>query len=336
MATRPRPSFVVGNSLAASIYDFISDYLISPARNAPSMAASLTSFLAPLMKTTAEIQNICHLWGIICFMATTYHSSSPKHSLIVELIFEIRKCSAPPFEGRLAYEKQWGCTFWDDLSMLLDVWDDLEFDAPLMPRMCERKSDPNLLKNRFLPGPWRSRNMIPMSSEAWASLNAFVARLYAQTDVSSLEDRALFALTEALEEDKPATALDDVVPAAACWILYAGQKIKEHNRGHEADYDYAMGITRLPSPARSRGSLWKGADGVSDERWRFWKTRFGDLADRTGLKRNTRQYAKQARDEMRRIESVLIYEQAVIRRKLGEEGCCNTAPRRLFVNDLLN
>ncbi|TVY40961.1 hypothetical protein LSUB1_G003488, partial [Lachnellula subtilissima] len=287
MAAPPRPSFVVGNLLTANIYDFVSDYLSSPARDAPSMAASLTSLMAPLMKTASEIQEICHLWGIICFMATTYHPSSPKHSLLVELVLEIKKYSAPPFKGRLTYEKQWDCAFWVDLPMLPAVWDDFEFDAPLEPRMAERKSDPNLLSNRFLPGPWRSRDRIPMSSEAWASLNAFGARLYAQTHISSFEDRALFALTEALEGDKTAKALDDVVPAAACWILYAGKKIKEHKSGCETDCDDATGIKRLSSPGWSRGCLWKGTNGVSDERWEFWKTLFGELADRTGLKRNT-------------------------------------------------
>jgi hypothetical protein len=117
MAAPPRPSFMIGNPLAANIYDFISDYLSSPARDAPSTAASLTSLMAPLMTTASDIQNVCHLWGVIFFMATTYHPSSPKHSLLVELVLEIRRCSAPPFEGRLAYEKQWGCAFWVDLPM---------------------------------------------------------------------------------------------------------------------------------------------------------------------------------------------------------------------------
>ncbi|TVY24698.1 hypothetical protein LHYA1_G006659 [Lachnellula hyalina] len=344
MAAPPRPSFVAGTPLAANIYDFVSDYLSSSSRDAPSMAASLTSLMAPIMKTASEIQEICHLWGIICFMTTTYHPSSPKHWLLVELVLEIKKCSAPPFEGRLMYEKQWGCAFWVDLPMLSAVWDDFEFDSPLVPRMAERKSDPNLWSNRFLPGPWRSRDMIPMSSEAWASLNAFGARLYAQPYISSLEDRALFALTEALEHEKSAKALDDVVPAAACWILYAGKNIKEHNSGYETDCVNATGIKRLHSPAWSRGSLWKGANAFSDERWTFWKTRFGELVDRTGLKRNTQQYAKQAGDEMRRIESVSAHGQVVICRKGFGEGCCNTAEkecntpptRRLLVSDLLN
>jgi hypothetical protein len=170
------------------------------------------------MSSASDIQNVCHLWGVIFFMATTYHPSSPRHSLLVDLVLEIRKCSAPPFPGRLAYEKQWGCSFWEDLPIWRAVWNDYEFDAPLVPRMGERKSDRSLLENQFLPGPWRNRDGGPMVSIAWASLNAFGARLHAQTDLALLDVRALFALMEALEDERSARALDDVVPAAACKI----------------------------------------------------------------------------------------------------------------------
>jgi hypothetical protein len=218
MAAPPRPAFVVWNPLTTSIYDSITEYLSSPDRDAGSAAAELTSLMTPYMSSTSDIQNVCHLWGVIFFMATTYHPSSPRHSLLLDLVLEIRKCSAPPFPGRLAYEKQGGCSFWEDLPIWRAVWNDYEFDAPLVPRMGERKSDGSLLENQFLPGPWRNRDGGPMVSIAWASLNAFGARLHAQTDLALLDVRALFALMEALEDERSARALDDVVPAAACKI----------------------------------------------------------------------------------------------------------------------
>ncbi|TVY54514.1 hypothetical protein LSUE1_G010334, partial [Lachnellula suecica] len=286
MAIPPRPAFVSGNFLAASIYDLISDYVSSPARNAPSTAISLTSLMAPYMSSASDLQSICHLWGVLFFMATTYHPSSPKHSLLVDLVLEIRKCSAPPYAELLAYEKQWGCRFWTDLPMWEAVWSDFEFDAPLVPRMAERKADWGLLENRFLPGPWRNRDGEAMASVAWASLNAFGARLHAQTDLELFDSRALSALVEALEENRSAKALDDIVPAAACWILYAGKTIKDSSTSH-----------------CTKGDMCSGEKGPSNERWSSWKLRLGDLTDRTDIKRNTRIYAKQARDEMQRLDS---------------------------------
>jgi len=216
MAAPPRPAFVVWNPLTTSIYDSITDYLSSPDRDARSAAVALTSMMTPYMSSASDIQNLCHLWGVIFFMATTFHPSSPKHSLLVDLVLEIRKCSVPPFLGLLEYEKQWRCSFWVDLPMWRAVWDDYEFDAPLVPRMGERENDRSLLENKFLPGPWRNRDGGPMPSTSWASLNALGARLHAQTDLALLDVRALFALMEALEDERSARALDEVVPAASC------------------------------------------------------------------------------------------------------------------------
>lgn len=287
MAAPPRPSFVGGSLLAANIYDTISEYISTPTRDAYLSAVELTSLVAPLMTTASDIQSVCHLWGVMFFMATTYHPSSPKHYLIVDLILEIRKCSAPPSQARFDFEKQAGCLFWVDLPMWLDVWNDFEFDAPIVPRKADRQSAPTLTDNRFLPGPWRNGDGTPMKWDAWASLNALGARVCSQTSIGLLAMKAHCALAEGLGEDKPAFGLDDAVPAAATWMLYAGKKIREDcQAGYEDD---ATGETK---------------NGFSKERWEFWKKRFGDLADRKDLKRNTRAYAKQARDEMGRLESI--------------------------------
>jgi hypothetical protein len=287
------------------------------------------------------------------------------------------------------------------------VWDDYEFDAPLLPRMGERKSYRCLL-TKFLPGPWRNRDGGPMVSIAWASLNAFGARLHAQTDLALLDVRALFALMEALEDDRSTRALDDVVPAAACkltiepftsyqkrcrasqnsfsaflhqeylenvlalvillffepfkkstanrefsagWILYAGKKIKENYAAYETDHDDATSTNRL----RNKGALYNGPRGFSEERWGFWKTRFGTLAERMDLKRNTRIYAKQAMNEMQRLDSAqststlnlgqqsqqrtfLPVEVVGQKRQMGPTlGESSRAPsRRVLVSDLIN
>lgn len=130
--------------------------------------------------------------------------------------------------------------------------------------------------------------------------------------------------------------------------MYAGKKIKDNHAGYETDHDDATSINRL----RNRGALYDGPRGFSEERWDFWRTRFGTLAERMDLKRNTRIYAKQAMNEMQKLNTTqststsnldqqrtyLPTEIVGEKRQMGPTvGESSRAPsRRVLVSDLIN
>ena len=86
-----------------------------------------------------------------------------------------------------------------------------------------------------------------------------------------LDLKGLFALIDALEYKYGAGALDDLVPAAAVWVIFAGRKVKFNDVGYPPSGD-DVGSGRLPWSA---GPLWGGKKGFSDERWGFGGRDFG-------------------------------------------------------------
>lgn len=99
------------------------------------------------------------------------------------------------------------------------MWSDFELDAPVFPRYEDQHGHIARWPDGVLPGPWRAA----LSGPEWSSLNPFVARLHsAAPELQLLDLVGLRAMLEALEETQPAHVLEDVLPAAACWIIYAG------------------------------------------------------------------------------------------------------------------
>lgn len=78
-----------------------------------------------------------------------------------------------------------------------------------------------------------------MSGSELTNLDAFAASLHNVIDgLPYLDLKGLFALLDALEESNPTTALDNLVLPVACWILYAGFKLKTNDVGYpESGYD---------------------------------------------------------------------------------------------------
>lgn len=98
----------------------------------------------------------------------------------------------------------------------------------------------------------------PMSGAEWKNLNAFVARLHAIIDgIPYIDLKGLYAFLDALENPIPVTVLDDLVPLAACLILYAGFKLKYNDIGYPEE-GYDNGEKRMPW---SIGDLYGGPGG---------------------------------------------------------------------------
>ena len=76
-------------------------------------------------------------------------------------------------------------------------------------------------------------------------MNAVLAKLHAATNVDKLDTLGLFALKDALEWEHDTKAFDDLVPAAAVWVVFAGKALKFNNVGY-AQYPDDLGTGRLP------------------------------------------------------------------------------------------
>ncbi|EPE34437.1 hypothetical protein GLAREA_10131 [Glarea lozoyensis ATCC 20868] len=296
---RQRPSWVNKTLLTSQVYDVIEGFVSSPNCEASEIATSLTSLFLPFTRTRSDIENVDCLWGTIFWTASTFFPGATEHWRLIELVREIQRIPAPPGEAISADEDANGHEWWVDLPGWTRVWADLECDAPITTPIRNRKGATQEQPMKFTPGPWRREDGKPMSALAWTNLNAFAAKLYAQTPLDYLGLIGLQSFLEALEKDISPRDLDNVVPAAACWVLSAGKSLWDNSE------EFGMAINErdpIDSLTMSGGELYTGTRGLSDERWTFWKERFAILSKRLDLSPNTRLFASQAFDEMKCIE----------------------------------
>ena len=139
---------------------------------------------------------------------------------------------------------------------------------------------------------------VSLPPDIWASLNAFTARITAAS-VLNFENYAMWILRHTLEEarrneEERIEEVDDNLPAAATWIIYAGQIVY-----HNAAKDYADSTETHPSHIRFLRNFTKP---FSMERWNFWKERFEFFRDHEVLKQTTRDSAGEALSRMVEIE----------------------------------
>ena len=137
------------------------------------------------------------------------------------------------------------------------------------------------------------RGDTPFPPDVWASLNAFTARLTVAS-VSNFETYAIWILRHTLEEERMNKEVDDNLPAAAMWIIDAGQMVY-----HNAAKDYTEFTETHPSYIRC---LRKFTKPFSMERWNFWKEGFEFFQNHEVLKQITRDSAGEALSKMIEIE----------------------------------
>jgi hypothetical protein len=85
------------------------------------------------------------------------------------------------------------------------------------------------------------------------------------------------------------------IPAAMVWIEILVDQLYEWGDGVDTSPDPAIGYSCYG------GSLWKGKDGFSDERWSFWRERVGVLTSDVGEK--VKSIAREAETMMMEIEN---------------------------------
>lgn len=111
------------------------------------------------------------------------------------------------------------------------------------------------------------------SQEQWINKNAFYARLFGARIVPWKPNFAIWTLRDALETTQGEFG-DCYVAAAASWIEHAGQYLYDCTRNGESDAQF----NEITAP----GELFRGSGGLSTERWTFWKSRFLQVASRSG------------------------------------------------------
>lgn len=282
-------------------------------RTATTTAEKLNDlFTATTTSDTTDLlsQDASHrflLWRSLLryFFATVFHilaqtpPESPIQHDLVDLLVAIRTTPSPDDPPPEFYDMGGPTDFWDDLPTWRSVWADFERQAPLPPRSATLGGVPLSSAARPAP-PWPERSL---SGLEWANLNAFLAKLHTRAaGLTFVDICGLFALIDALEDDHPAQILDDLVPAAARWILEAGWALKE-NKINYPIHGREDGSRRLPW---SRGVLWLGLAGFNAARWRFWCVRFGEVSERWDVLAETRELAGQAAVRMKMLEEAYI------------------------------
>lgn len=218
------------------------------------------------------------LWGEIVHLIQEVSHSHPWQDRMVELLRAIKETPRQVTPEMEELEWNSGMTFWQDLpifgAQVRYIWNRWPFEK--MP------------DDAFVyPGD----TFFPPN--VWASLNAFTARI-TLASVLNFEDYAIWSLERTLEEELMTDEVDDNLPAAAMWIIYAGQMVY-----YNAAKDYTDFTPTHPPDIRY---LRKFTKPFSMERWNFWKERFEFFQSHEVLKKITRDSAGEALSTMVEIE----------------------------------
>ncbi len=178
---------------------------------------------------------ISDIWLQFIDLALQIPPSHPYQDSLISILHELTKlpCRSNRPEAELKEIEKFSGRFWDLLPMfkwtVLECW----WKAPW-------EEDPEVLALAS------RRNMMAFarwSAKEWTNINAFVARVTASELLSGVtfERVALQVLNHALEVERRVDGLDDNLPPAAVWMLYAGRWIYGNEDDGEAVRGVAMG-----------------------------------------------------------------------------------------------
>ena len=228
------------------------------------------------------------LFAIVFAIVQQLDAAAAQQDYLIKLVLTFRDIPLPATVAEQIDPGELDGNMNQDLKKLINVLSNIEDDAPLHPRIEDRH---NYHDHGLQRPPWRLEPRRCLTAGEWASVNAFVARLHnAAPDVRMLDLRGLFAMIEALEQPLTPSQLEDVLPAAVYWIIYAGSELRRNDVPY-AYYPDNGGSRRLPW---SKGPLWDGQHAFNQARWAFWMQRFKDIAERSDVSNRVRFAALQA------------------------------------------
>lgn len=285
------PSFARNSPTSEEVANLLVDYLADDVDgDATRIAVALVTHM-PSDPGTMTYDSwwvyLTYFWGIVYHLAKQISCDDVRHSKLVSVLLAISE-QPPPANVPPEFDLYQGDKFWTDLPLWRAVWCDLEDVAPFRPSMEDREAmEPG---GPLLAGedtPWIGHRRF--SRDEWTNLNAFQARFHAAIPHLRCGDvLGLYAHLEALEQDyRDVDALEDLVPAAACWIVYAGTTLKNDARYYAA-YDTPDETDYTKRVPWSRGPLYKGQRCFNDEHWSFWKSRYISLLSRGDLSSGTK------------------------------------------------
>lgn len=138
-----------------------------------------------------------------------------------------------------------------------------------------------------------------LDTDQGVNLEAFLARL-TQAGIANWSWLGLVSLHAALEVEPDSRArayeeqgpiLEARVPRAVMWLEIAGRKL------YEGVAEGALRNERYGS-----GGNWKGAAGFSQERWNYWKKRFGEISVQEQASEATKNLAEKGEQMMAGLE----------------------------------
>lgn len=263
-------------------FDLIRQYLEDDVSNLSTTALRLTAGMNdPTVKDPAESDE-AFLWSLWATVLSIVQQLPHNHSYqdkLVKLLDAIKNAPAP--DRRPALE-QLGLTWKPNTWQILPV-----FGA-------EVRETWNL-------GPWEVPlegvfvfpSDKPFHRDVWLSLNAFICRVTVAS-VANFDSYATWILGHTLETERLVSELDNNIPAAASWILYAGDRIY-----HNAAWEDTNPPETYQSYVRYLRRFQKS---FSRERWDFWKDRFAEIGTNEDVSQETRDWAQDAVERMGKIE----------------------------------
>ncbi|KAI5371231.1 hypothetical protein Slin14017_G021100 [Septoria linicola] len=216
--------------------------------NASQLVASTTDALSSTGTSQPSVEQYRSesrfLFAILLTIVQQLEPIAAEQDYLIKLVLSLRESPVPESVSRTIDPCAMDSNDMNrDLDNFINVWSSIGIDAPFHPSLESRGGHVELDKVR---PPWRQDPGYYLSAESWASLSAFLARLHvAARDLLKLDLRGLFAMIEALEQPLSPAELEDAIPPAAYWIIYAGKELK-HNNFPYAFYESDNGTKRLP------------------------------------------------------------------------------------------
>ena len=262
------------------IRDYLEDTNVSAEYTAKELTVPADDSSSPeLNESECSLEGfLWSLWAMVVKLIQQIPHNHPWQDRMVSILSAIKEVPRQVTPEMEELEQSLGMTFWQGLPVfgaeIRETWNRGPF-------------------YKIQEGDFRYPGDTPFPPNVWANLNAFTARLTAAS-VSNFETYATWILRHTLEVERRDEEIDDNLPAATTWVIYAGRIIY-----HNAAKECTNSTETHPSHIHF---LRKFSTRFSKERWDFWKERFAFLQGQETLKQRTRDSAGEALDRMAEIE----------------------------------
>ncbi|KAF2664717.1 hypothetical protein BT63DRAFT_429468 [Microthyrium microscopicum] len=174
-------------------------------------------------------------------------------------------------------------------------WSDTERDG----QIGSPKKEPNEhVRMKLYPGEWTNINSF--MAHLVSFMNPEDSRLPRGDCVTfrAFRTTVLPLISDALEHYDPPELLDTILPAALCWIVYAGTLLRRLAWPEYFHLEPSSGREWL-----NPGPLYKGNDMIAEGRWMVWHERLVELEKSQKLAAPTQYWVTRAVAAMTEIES---------------------------------